>query len=70
LHGSCQKHPNFVTKPDRSGSDSSSEKTESGTEALQKNMTVHFLKIIDIFDLKTKELQFLTLETLPLNLSR
>jgi hypothetical protein len=40
----CIRHLSLVTKPDRSGSGSSPEGTESGTEDRQKNWTAHFQK--------------------------
>jgi hypothetical protein len=39
-----QKHLTLVPKPDQSGSGSSTEVTESGTEARQKNWIAHFQK--------------------------
>jgi hypothetical protein len=42
--GMCQKHLTLVAKPDQSGSGSSPEVTESGTEARQKKWTAHFQK--------------------------
>jgi len=61
-----QKRLTPVPKPDQSGSGSSPEVTESGTETRQKSWTVHFpILNTNIFNLKTNGLWLLASEALP-----